>query len=217
MGSKALIEHTIAHAKAYKKFDRIIVSTDDKAIAKISQQAGAETPFLRPKKISRDSTSMIEVIKHTKNYLKTHESYEPDIIVLLQPTSPFRSKDLIKNSINSLKNSKASCVISVAETTQSPVISFYKSGKYLVPSDKNFQKFSLRQKRNPIYYPTGSVYTFWSNNLSKFNSIYGTKIMPLIIKEKNHLIDIDDWYDFFLAEHTLKFWSKYKQAKIKSF
>lgn len=94
IGGKYLIEYTINSAKRSKLIDKIIVSTDSKKIASISKKLGAEVPFLRPKKISIDKSPTIEVIKHTLGFLSNNQFYVPDIILLLQPTSPFRSKDL---------------------------------------------------------------------------------------------------------------------------
>lgn len=215
LGSKALIEHTINSAKQSKKFERIIVSTDDRRIAVISKLAGAEVPFERPKRISKDDTTMIEVIEHALTHLKEKENYQPDIVVLLQPTSPFRSNNMIKNSIELLKKSKATSVLSVAETKQHPYSSFLLTKKFLKPLKSDYQNYSIRQKRATVYHPTGSLYTFWANNVRKYNSIYGPKILPIIIKDKSLNIDIDDWSDLFLAEVTEKFWRKYTRPKSK--
>ena len=75
LGKKSLIEHTIHDAINSKKFDRIIVSTDDDTIARVSKKAGAEVPFLRPKKFSKDTTIMKEVVSHALSFLKKQESY----------------------------------------------------------------------------------------------------------------------------------------------
>ena len=96
LGKKSLIEHTIHDAINSKKFDRIIVSTDDDTIARVSKKAGAEVPFLRPKKFSKDTTIMKEVVSHALSFLKKQESYFPDIVVVMQPTSPFRDKKIIQ-------------------------------------------------------------------------------------------------------------------------
>lgn len=214
IGKRSLIERTIDDAIKSKKFDRIIVSTDDKKIAQISKKAGADIPFLRPKKFSKDSTPMQDVVSHTLSFLK-QEGYCPDIVVLMQPTSPFRDKNMIQKSITLLKKNKSTSVISVAETEHHPFISFFYKQKFLKPLRKDHLNHSLRQKRIPIYHPTGSLYTFWATNLKKYNSIHGPKISPLIIKDKflNH--DIDDLYDLFLADMTDKFWKKYEKPKSK--
>ena len=83
LSGKPLIVHTIIAAKKTKSINKIIVSTDDKEISRISQNNGAEVPFLRPKQISKDTSSTIEVIKHALKFLEKNQSYVPDIIILL--------------------------------------------------------------------------------------------------------------------------------------
>jgi len=124
LAGKPLINYTIESAKK-SKIDKVIVSTDTKKIAQISTSAGAEVPFLRPKKISKDSSSTIKVIKHALKFLKLKQNYEPDIIVILQPTSPLRTAKMINNSINILKKSKCSSVISVSKIKSHPYASFW--------------------------------------------------------------------------------------------
>jgi len=209
-GEKPLIAHTIDIAKKCKLFDKIVVSTDNKKIQKISESYGGTVPILRPKKFSSDTSSTFVVVKHMLNFLDKHESYNPDMVIILQPTSPFRNVKMIKNSVNLLKNLPGSSVISVAKVKEHPSISFSKKGGYLKPIEKNFEKFSNRQKRSLLFHPTGAIYTFWTKNINRYKSIYGKKIIPLIVNEKEFNLDIDDPYDFFVGEMQLKYWKKYK-------
>lgn len=210
-GGKPLITYSIELLKKSKLIDRIIVSTDSKKIADISKKTGAEIPFYRPKKLSQDNTPMIDVIKHTINHLKNMDSYNPDIITLLQPPSPLRTLQMVEKSIKILKKSNSTSVISVAEVKTHPFLSFCLGRKYLKPFLPNFEKHTIRQKRKPFFYPTGLIYTFRTTNLTKFNSLYGPKIMPLIVKEKELNVDIDDPFDWFIGEMTLKNWKNFKK------
>jgi CMP-N,N'-diacetyllegionaminic acid synthase len=209
-GEKPLITHTIEIAKKCNFFDKIVVSTDNKNIQKISELYGAQVPILRPKKLSTDTSNIYDVVKHMLNFMDKHESFVPDIVIILQPTSPFRTVKMIKKSISMLKNSQGSSVISVAKVKEHPDISFSKKGLYLKPIEKDFEKFSNRQKRSLLFHPTGSIYTFWTKNIYDNKSIYGKKIIPLIVNEKEFNLDIDDPYDFFVGEMQLKYWKKYK-------
>lgn len=206
---KPLIVHTILSAKNSKYIDKILVSTDNQKIAKIAKSAGAEVPFLRPKKISRDNILIIEVIKHALNFLK-NQFYVPDIVLILQPTSPLRTKTIVDKSVDVLKKSDATSVIAVSKVKTHPYSSFWYDKKYLKPFVPNFKKYSQRQSRPILYYPTGSIYTFWRKTLEKYNSIYGTKIKPLIIEEENN-VDIDSKFDFFIGEMKLLYWKKYNK------
>jgi len=212
LAGKPLIEYTILSAKKSKYIDKVIVSTDNEKIAKISKSAGAEVPFMRPKKFSNDKSPTIDYVKHALEFLSTHQSYVPDIVLILQPTSPLRTTEVIDKSIEMLKKSNATCVLGVSKIKNHPYLSFWHSGKYLKPFKKNFQKYYQRQKFPVLYYPTGSIYTFWRKTIEKYDSFYGPKIKPLLIDDETK-IDVDDKYDFFVGEMTLLNWQKYKKNR----
>ena len=88
---KPLIAYTIECAKRSKYINRIIVSTDDKVIAKVAKEYGAEVPFYRPDEISQDDSTELDSFKHALSWLKENENYEPDLIVKLFATAPFRT------------------------------------------------------------------------------------------------------------------------------
>jgi len=209
LAGKPLINYTIQSAQK-SKINKIVVSTDNKKIKKISESAGADVPFLRPKKISGDKVSTIDVVKHTLHFLSTNQSYVPDIVIILQPTSPLRSAKMINNSINLLKKSKSTSVITVSKIKTHPYAAFWYNNKYLTPFRKDFVKYSRRQKFPILYYPTGSIYTLWRETLKKYNSLYGPKIKPMIVKDEIEL-DIDTPYDLFMSEMTILHWKKYFQ------
>lgn len=212
LAGKPLINYTIESAKK-SKINKIVVSTDNKKIAKISKSAGAEVPFLRPKKISGDNALTIEVIKHTLNFLSTNQSYEPDMVIILQPTSPLRSAKMINNAIQILKKSKSTSAISVSKIKTHPYAAFWYNKKYLKPFQKDFTKYSLRQKYPVLYYPTGSIYALWQKTLKKYNSIYGPRIKPMISKNEIE-IDIDTPFDLFMAESTILNWKKFRKKFV---
>tara|TARA_B100000029_G_scaffold501771_1_gene575872 strand:- start:236 stop:934 length:699 start_codon:yes stop_codon:yes gene_type:complete len=208
LNGKPLIQYTIDAAKKCKMINRIVVSTDSKKIANISKKLGVEVPFLRPKKISGDVSSMEEVVTHTINFLKS-EPYNPDIIIILQPTSPFRSYKEVDKVIRIFSKSRATSLVEVKKTENHPYKSFKKKNRFLLPLKTNFQKFHARQTLPDIFYPTGSVYILWTKTLEKFNSIYGNKILSY--EQKDDVIDIDTQFDFFVAEMMIKLWRSKKK------
>ena len=82
--------------------DRVIVSTDSKAIADISKGYGAEAPFMRPKRLASDNSSTIDVLLHAMDWLEKKENYFFDILVLLHVTAPLRHVKDIDNCIELL-------------------------------------------------------------------------------------------------------------------
>jgi len=211
LAGKPLIEYTIQSAKKSKKIDRIIVSTDSENIAKTAKKLGAEVPFLRPKNIAKSNSPAVDYVKHALKFLASKEKYVPDIVIILQPTSPIRKEGMIDKSILILKKSRASCVISATKIKTHPYFSFrYDGKKYLKPFKSDFQKYFQRQKFPVLYYPSGGVYTFWNQTIKKYNSIYGPRIKPLIIDQEDS-IDVDSLYDLFISEMRFLSWKKYKK------
>lgn len=198
-----LISYSINAAKKSKLISRIHVSTDDPKIASVAKKQGISVPFMRPKSISKDSSSNIEVIKHSLSQLKNKENFVPDIIVYLQPTSPLRTSAMIDQSIKMLKNSNASSVLGVKKVKNHPYSMFWKKQKFLKPFNQNYLKYLRRQDSPTLFYPTGSIYTFWRKTVEKTNSHYGPRILPYVLPEESS-IDIDTKYDLSLAEFILK-------------
>ena len=215
---KPLIEYTINVAKSSKLINKIIVSTDSQKIANFSKSKKVDVPFLRPKNISKSNSSTIDLINHTIDFLNIHQNYVPDIITILQPTSPLRTVGILDKSIKILKNSQiSSCVLGVAKVKNHPFLCFKSKNSFLNPSKSDFQKYYQRQQFPTFFYPTGSIYTFWNKTLKKYGNIYGPKIKPLLI-DIDDSIDIDSPYDLFQAEMKIKNWKKfmtrYKNEKV---
>ena len=208
---KPVISYAIKCAKKSTLFHRIIVSTDSEKIAKIGKKLQIDVPFIRPKKLSTSNSSSLDVIIHTLDFLKRTESYEPDIILFLQVTSPLRQLKSIDSSIIQLQKSNATSILGVSQMKQNPSIAFkIDKNKYLQPYQKTFHNFSQRQKFPKFYYPSGSIYTFWKKTLESYGNIYGPRIKPLIVS-KEESIDIDDIFDLFVCENVIKNWNKYKK------
>jgi len=207
---KPMIQYSFDVAKK-SKINKIIVTTDDKKIAKFSESKGIEVPFIRPKSLSNDSAKTFDVIKHALNFLYKKQNYEPEIVIILQPTSPLRTISIINQSINLLKKNNTSSVISVSKIKTHPNSSFFYDGKYLKPFRKDFKKFDRRQQNVPLYFPTGSIYATWYKTIKNYDSIYGPKIKPIITKQ-DESIDIDSIYDLFVSEMTMRYWNKFENS-----
>lgn len=209
VAGRPLLEYTIVAAKKSKYLDRIIVSTDNNKIAKIATSLGAEVPFIRPKNISRDDSSTVDVVKHALDFLSL-ESYIPEIILVLQPTSPLRTTTMIDKSIMLLQNSNATSVLSVSKIKTHPYASFWLKNEYLHPFKSDFKKYHQRQKYPDLYYPTGAIYTFRYDTLKQYDSFLGTRILPIIVEQENS-VDIDSKFDLFISEMSMLYWKKFKK------
>ena len=210
INKKPLIAYTIESALGSKKINKIIVSTDSPKIVSISKKYDVEIPFLRPKKHSTSKSSTNSVVSHTLDFL-SNQKYIPDIITILQPTTPFRTSDDIDKSIKLLEKTHATSVLGVTKMKRHPYKSFWLDNKFLKPFKSDFKKFFQRQLLPPLYFPTGSIYTFWYQTFKKYGNYYGPKIKPLILDNE---IDIDDWEDLFFLEMKLKYWNSFKLNRI---
>lgn len=210
LNGKHLVEYPIICAKKSKFVNRIIVSTDGEKIAKIAKDAGAEVPFLRPKKYSHSKASQLDVIKHTLTFLEKNESYIPDIVVILHPTNPFVTSDLLDRSIKKLKKSNADLILGVMPVKTHPFRSFWHDSQYLKKFSPDFDKFYQRQLFPLLYFPTGDIYTFWYKSFKKYGKVFCPKIEPLFYKKDEISMNIDTPFDLFLSEMTMKYWKNYK-------
>ena len=146
LAGKPLIAYTIEAALKSKYLDRVIVSTEDREIAETSRHYGAEV-IKRPKILAKDKAKTIDVIFHLLNVLK-EKNYIPEIIVLLQPTSPLRIVKDIDKAIELFLKEKCESVVSVCECNPPSYWSFKKEKKYLRPI-LGWKYFKIRDRIYP--------------------------------------------------------------------
>jgi CMP-N-acetylneuraminic acid synthetase len=202
---KPLIAWTIEHAKNSKHIDRLIVSTDDKEIAKISKKYGADVPFLRPDSLAKDDSPIFDAIMHAIDWLKKEgESF--DIVILLEPTSPLRKEDDIDNAIELfIKNiKKADSLVSLGEVQlEKPHILRKIEKGFVTLFIKKNNKFYQRQQVPKTHFPYGVIYLSKIDAFKKHKTFYQKKTIPYFI-ERWQNYEIDDAHDFLCNEAILK-------------
>jgi CMP-N,N'-diacetyllegionaminic acid synthase len=117
LAGRPLISHTIDAARAAHGagvLDRVMLSTDDEEIAEYARSQGCEVPFLRPAELARDETPHLPVVQHAVQWLATNRAYRPDAVVILQPTSPIRRADDIRQAVQLLTGDDVDSVVSVS-------------------------------------------------------------------------------------------------------
>ena len=199
LGDKPLIAHAIISAVESKLFDYVIVSTDDQEIAEISKRYGAETPFIRPKKLGTDNASIDQVLIHGINELK-NLGYEFDIVVLRDCTVPFIDKKDMLGIITLLKKSNCDAVFAAIKSHPNPYFGMMelKSNGYLEISKSYYKDISRRQDA-PIVYTVVGLFAFHVNSFMKTQKLFSNKVLPYeISKEHGHMIDFE--YEFNVAE-----------------
>lgn len=203
---KPLVGWTIIQALNSRYLDKVIVSTDDLEIARISRNFGAEVPFLRPKKFAVDTAKSIDVIKHALGYFR-NKGIEFDYLALLEPTSPLRKKEDIDEAIKKLidNQEKADSLISVGEAVFShPIImKRINSSGYVSNFIKNVWVPCRRQDLPAAYFPYGVIYLSKKSTLLKTRTFYQRKTLPYLI-ERWQNYEIDDFFDAVCIEAIAK-------------
>jgi CMP-N-acetylneuraminic acid synthetase len=203
-----LIAYSIAAGLASQTITRLVVSTDDEEIACISRQYGAETPFLRPLEYAQDDTPDLPVFKHALEWLQEHETYQPEIVVQLRPTSPFRRVWHIDQAVyRLLERPDADAARTVCIPFQNPfkMWSIGSDGlmRPLITLDYPEAYNLPRQALPEIYWQTGYVDAAWTDTILQKGSMTGDHILPLVI-DPSEWIDIDSRDDWRRAERLLE-------------
>jgi CMP-N,N'-diacetyllegionaminic acid synthase len=112
IGGEPMIVHTIRAALAAHSVDRVVVSTNDPAVARAARRAGAEVPFRRPEELASDDAPTAPVIAHAVAWAE-REGMRVDVVVTLQPTSPLRDAGQIDAAVQLLDGASVRSAASV--------------------------------------------------------------------------------------------------------
>lgn len=208
LGGYPLITYSIAAAMSSKYIDRVIVSTDDEEIKQISEQWGAEVPFIRPVELAEDHVTDLPVFQHAIQWLEDNECYSPDIVVQLRPTSPFRAKGSVDESIELLlKSHHADSVRGVTPSGQNPYKMWHVKEDRLIPLiETEFEEpYNMpRQKLPSTYWQTGHIEVIRRSTVIEKQSMTGDHIIPYII-DPRFAIDLDTVQQWEFAEYILEY------------
>jgi N-acylneuraminate cytidylyltransferase len=194
---KPLISYSIGHAKKSKYINKVVVSTEDKEIAEISREYGAEI-IERPEELAKDESPTINAIFHALEVLK-EQNYTPDVVILLQPTSPLCNAEDIDNAAELFLNVDCESVVSVCEVEHPPHWCFEIEEGYLKSLFGDEYLMMRRQDLKGVYMPNGAIYISTPQTLYKCESFFCNHTIPYIMPTRRS-IDIDTKIDFMLAE-----------------
>lgn len=203
IAGKPLLAWTIETALQSQFFTRVIVSTDDAKIAEVARKWGGECPFQRPAELARDETSGIEVILHTLNWLAEHEDYEPDFVMVLQPTSPLRTIGDIHAAFDLMIKYDADAVVSVRPVKDHPYL------MKKVADDgclTDFLKLDHRPQRRQdlpsVFILNGAIYLVKRDIVLQQRTFYTKKTYAYVMPHERS-VDIDTISDLKQAEAEL--------------
>ncbi len=198
LANKPLIAHSIINAKEAKLVDKVYVSTDDREIAEISRDYGAEI-IDRPNELANDTASSESALVHAVEQIEA-TGVTIDLVVFLQCTSPIRTEKDIDNAIRKVKTENADSLLSVSPSHRF----LWQEADGLAKSiNYDYRRRPRRQDMQPQYVENGSIYIFKPWVLKELNNRLGGKIALFPMREAASW-EIDSLLDFEIAESLLK-------------
>jgi len=203
LGDKPLIAYSIEQAVASTIFAKIIVSTDDEAIAKIALDFGAEVPFIRPSSLATDAASSISVVQHAVEFFEFKNEFF-DAICLLQATSPFREKGFINKAVEKFSSTDLDALVSVLpvphELNPHWVFEPNAEGILKVATGEN-EIIKRRQELPKAFFRDGAIYLTKMEFIQQ-GTFYGEHL-GYIESNPDLYVNIDTLEDWILAEQKL--------------
>lgn len=207
LAGKPLIAWTIETSSHSNYIDRTIVSTDDDEIASISEQYGADVPFLRPNELASDEASSVDVVLHSIHKIAA-EGEQYDYVILLQPTSPLRNVEDVDGALEQLIRNDDDCVISVCEAEHSPLWANTLPKSQSMIGFLSKETINIRSQDLPTFYRlNGAIYIISVSVLLglKKPSFFLDKNVSAYLMPPARSIDIDSNLDFMMAEFFLDY------------
>lgn len=206
---KPLLWYTVDAAIRSEMFDEVMVSTDSERYARIARECGANVPFLRSEGNSTSNASSWDVVKEVlEGYGRMEKTF--DTVTLLQPTSPMRTPEHIREGYQLLEEKDANAVIGVSEEEHSPLWS------NVLPEDGSMKGFirpeiqdAPRQALEQYYRINGALYIVRAEVLEHVDSLYEDRCYAYVM-EREVGIDIDTEFDFRIAE----LWMEYRETGL---
>ncbi len=200
LGGIPLIEWSIRAALCARLLASVVVTTEDDQIADVAQRAGARVPFRRPRELARDDSPTLPVVQHALDCLASlGEEY--DAVVLLQPTSPFRSAADIDQAIELWNEGDHDTVLSVR-----PIPSEFHPRWAMLTTSEGTIDWAMdqediptqRQRLDEAYCRDGAIYLS-SSSVIRSGSLFGRRICPIVLADAAS-INIDTPEDWLAAE-----------------
>ena len=198
LGDKPLIVWSIDAAKGIPEICDILVSTDSSEIAEICKESGVLVPWLRPAELATDTASSVDVAIHALDWYES-ECGTVDGLLLLQPTSPFRTKETICTGIALFTKHGHSTVVGVSPTHAHPMWTLKIQNGYLVPFMPETGLQTRSQDLPPAVVVNGAFYLLSPMEIRNKKTFVTEKTIPLLISASKETIDIDNEQDFKIA------------------
>lgn len=201
LAGKPLIAWSIEHARSVERIERIIVSTDSQEIANVARKYGAEVPFIRPEKLSSDTSSEWLAWRHALNYIFETEGSMPDVMISVPATAPLRIPLDIENCLDEFEKGNVDVVITVTEAQRNPYFNMVKENNDGTVSlaIQPQSKVTRRQDAPTLYDIATVAYVASPDFVMAHQSVFDGRVRSVHVPVER-AIDIDTMIDFKIAE-----------------
>lgn len=204
LAGESLIAYTIKAAKASQYLDYFLVSTDSPEIARVSKKYGVPVPFMRPAELATDTAKSIPVVIHTLDWLKINHKQEYDYVMILQPTSPFRTAGDIDECIKKAVDKKADSVMSMVKLSDFSISKLKKlKGDLILPLVEGEGKVSASKHEMPDIFKRNCAIYLTKTKIIRQNDLFGKKSLAYIMSLERS-VDINTPLDFIVADVLMR-------------
>lgn len=201
LGGLPLLAHGIRLAQSMDRIERIFVSTDDAEIAAVATQFGAEV-IHRPAALATDTASEWMAWQHAINHVRSL-GIDFDVFLSLPATSPLRNAQDVGNCLDALQ-ADVDVVITVTPSARSPYFNMVSTdAEGLAHVVLGTAEFKRRQDVPPVYDITTVAYVARPDFILTHERLFEGRVRPVVVP-KERAVDIDDAYDFKLAQALLE-------------
>lgn len=196
---------------------KVIVTTDDEAIAQIAKHHGADVPFLRPNELATDTTAIEPVLRHAIEQLEAAGD-TIDAIALMMPTFPMRTPELINEAIDQFiasgKDSLISVIPAIANRNPHWILKQKEDGGVVLFNGDPLTKMPTRsQDLPPTYSRNDMIYILKKENLyQETPNLYGNS-QELMIMDPFYEADINTKEDWFVTSEKMLFLKMEEESK----
>lgn len=202
LGDKPLISYTMQFAsRICKPGDRVCITTNDEDVMSIAQATGYPVDFKRPEHLASDTAGSYDVMLHALKFFRD-QGEEYDRLLLLQPTSPFRTVEDYEK-MEAIFDESCDMVVSVRIAKDNPYFNLFEETEdgYLRMSKES--SYQTRQQALPVYAYNGSIYLIRVASLLK-SPLSGFQNIRKFVMPEERSVDIDTIKDWLIAEYYLK-------------
>ena len=202
VAGRPLLAYTVDAARASRRLNRVVLSTDDSAVADAGRRLGVEVPFMRPVHLATDEAPMLPVLLHAVDEMQAR-GFAADAVAVLQPTSPLRRAEHIDAAVELLASTAADAVVSVVEVPHqfAPASLMRLEGDRLLPLT-DAPMVLQRQQKALVYARNGPAVLVVRTAQLRKGSLYGDDTRALVMTSDDS-VDVDTAWDFDLLVFLL--------------